>query len=574
MLELDFDYAGCIRNSEKVSWKVDDVMPPGTRLDFGRTFLPEGLAQTWSIPCLKNYQKLKLNQISANAYLNLFAFVEEFILATMVKHAQTDMFDGKGSVRALVRVAEEEAKHQELFHRYREAFDRDFGHPCGVLDSATAVAGVILAKSPIGVMMVILHIELFTQQHYLECVKDNAEVDPFFSSLLKNHFLEEAQHARVDALQLDKLARAATPAEIVTAFDDYLGILSAFDGLLAEQSQLDVKSLEAASGVTFSEADARMVTDSQQRAYRKTFLTYGMTNPQFLAYLGQISPAGQARVKLATALYDEQAAAASSSRPVVAPAGASAVSSAAPRTPPARGAPRPLDTEIDVGPLPTAPLVATTPAVTLPAVPLSPAAAPAAPAAAPAAKARPLPAPEATVKTTAPLPPDIVRALPSPTAKPSSSPSSPPASSSSSSPGRPPLAAVPVRPTGVVPRVVAPGAGPAAGDGPRPNTVADDDRTLDRELSISAAEIARAAATDLAANGSLVIEVPVDAVIFVNGIERGRGPQRVESLDRNAKLVVRVLCPGHAPWSGSVNLEGKPAAKIRPSLKRTDKTVG
>jgi hypothetical protein len=36
MLDLDYDYASCVRNSEKVAWKIDDVMPPGTPLDFSR----------------------------------------------------------------------------------------------------------------------------------------------------------------------------------------------------------------------------------------------------------------------------------------------------------------------------------------------------------------------------------------------------------------------------------------------------------------------------------------------------------------------------------------------------------
>ncbi len=490
MLQLDFDYAGCVRNSEKVSWKIDDVMPRGTRLDFGRTFLPEGLAQTWSIACLKNYQKLKLNQISANAYLNLFAFVEEFILATMVRSANDDMFSERGSVRALVRVAEEEAKHQELFLRYRQAFDRDFGHSCGVLENKKTVASFILTKSPMGVMMVILHIELFTQQHYLECVRDNAEIDPFFCSLLKNHFLEEAQHARVDALELDKLARAATPAAITSAFDDYLGILAAFDGLLEEQAQLDVKSLAAASGVAFSEIDVQAIIRSQRRAYRKTFLIYGMTNPQFVSYLGQLSPVGQARVKEATALYEGEIAASS---PVPSTSTSPSSSRNATRLLPTAIAksgisetaidiPRPSDAELAPSPGPRSSSVKAP---------------------------RPLPSsePEVTMRAPPPQPPDLARPLAALKSQPSTTRPSPPSGSVT--------------------------------DLPKPQ-----------------------------GDGSLVIEVPVDATVFVNGVERGRGPQRVDGLDRNGKVVVRILCPGHTPWSGSVNLEGKPAAKIRPSLKR------
>ena len=44
MLELTYDYATCVRNSEKISWRVDEVLPPDTRLDFTRPFLPEALS--------------------------------------------------------------------------------------------------------------------------------------------------------------------------------------------------------------------------------------------------------------------------------------------------------------------------------------------------------------------------------------------------------------------------------------------------------------------------------------------------------------------------------------------------
>ncbi len=68
-------------------------------------------------------------------------------------------------------------------------------------------------------------------------------------------------------------------------------------------------------------------------------------------------------------------------------------------------------------------------------------------------------------------------------------------------------------------------------------------------------------------DGVLVIDAPPDATVTVNGVERGRGMVKVTELDRNAKHAVRIHCSGFAPWSGSVTLQGKAAAKIRPTLK-------
>ena len=89
MLDLPYDYASCVRSSEKVQWRLDEVMPEGTQLDFSRPFLPEKLAPTAHLTFLDEDERRKLNQISAKAYLNLFAFVEEYILATMTQHALT-----------------------------------------------------------------------------------------------------------------------------------------------------------------------------------------------------------------------------------------------------------------------------------------------------------------------------------------------------------------------------------------------------------------------------------------------------------------------------------------------------
>ena len=42
-MNLNFDYKSVVKNSEKVEWTLDDVLPEGTRLDFSRLFLPPTL---------------------------------------------------------------------------------------------------------------------------------------------------------------------------------------------------------------------------------------------------------------------------------------------------------------------------------------------------------------------------------------------------------------------------------------------------------------------------------------------------------------------------------------------------
>lgn len=297
MLDISFDYGSCVSASEKVSWKIDDVMPPGTALDFTRPFLPAALAGS-ELPFLDAAERLKLNQINGNAYLNLFGFVEEYILATVLQHAQAESFGDHDAIRALARFADEEAKHQALFQRYVAAFERDCGFQTEVLGSAAEVANIILSKSPLAVMLVTLHLEIMTQAHYVECVRDDTQVDPFFAKLLHAHWLEESQHARIDALELNRMLEVSGPAQIQVAFDDYLELIGAFDGLLRAQAEMDARTLAGALGRTFTPDQVAALEDAQHAGYRRTFLIYGMTHQTFVQHLEAISPDGAARVRV------------------------------------------------------------------------------------------------------------------------------------------------------------------------------------------------------------------------------------------------------------------------------------
>src|SRR5262245_49304141 len=122
MIQTYFDYDNCVRASEKVSWRLDDVFPPGKKLDFGMRFLPATMVPADELSFLSAGEKLKLNQIMGNSYLYLFSFVEEYIIASVLQHANAEMLGDPIELRALLRFADEEVKHQQLFLRFRAAF--------------------------------------------------------------------------------------------------------------------------------------------------------------------------------------------------------------------------------------------------------------------------------------------------------------------------------------------------------------------------------------------------------------------------------------------------------------------
>lgn len=284
MLEAKSDYTSCVKNSEKVSWRLDDILVEEQALDFSRPYLPESLAQGERISCLSADEKLALNHITSNAYLNTFAFAEEYVLSLVVAQAHTapDINAETYRLRALMRFVDEEAKHQQLFQRYGRMFSRDFTAKCGVLDNAAEVAAFIVSKHPIAVLLLTLQIELTTQHHYTESVKDNSQVDPLFASVLRHHWMEEAQHAQIDLMELAKEVAKASEEEIATAADEYLELVAAFYGLLGQQATLDADSLEGVRGKAFAEAEKQEIIQAQTRAYGEMMLACGMLNRRFL----------------------------------------------------------------------------------------------------------------------------------------------------------------------------------------------------------------------------------------------------------------------------------------------------
>jgi len=303
MLSHSYDYPSILETSQRINWKLEDVIA-GRTFDFSLPFLPDSLAGVGAIRCLSAKEKLKLNQIRGFTYLSLFGLVEEYIVPSVLDHVRGGEHEGQER-RALLRFAEEEAKHIELFRWFVSEFKSGFDTECGVIGPAAEIAAAILAHSPLGVFLTTLHIEWFTQKHYVESVKDNAAegLDPLFCSLLKHHWLEESQHAKLDTLIVDKIASALGRKEIEKGIDDYMDIGKLLDGGLQAQVRMDIESLQTAIGRVLGPTERAEIEAAQLKSYRWTFLLSGMTHPNFDRSLRELSADGHRRVgELASAI--------------------------------------------------------------------------------------------------------------------------------------------------------------------------------------------------------------------------------------------------------------------------------
>lgn len=299
----DFNYPSILSASWRAAWEIDDVIPQGSALDFSRPFMPEALARTAGVHGLSDRERLILNQIRGHDYLSLFGVVEEFVLPFVLDHARPQLNGDDERVRALLNFASEEAKHIHLFKRFHAAFTRDFGEECQVIGPAEAIAAEVLRHDPLGVALIILMIEWMTQNHYVDSVKDNAALDPLFSSLLKHHWMEEAQHAKLDTLMVEALAEGRSAEELEQAVDAFFEIGNFLDAGLKTQTEFNLAAFERAIGRTL-DAEARAAFLVQQhQAKRWTYIGSGMVHPKFRATLGAISPEGLARIDAAAPIF-------------------------------------------------------------------------------------------------------------------------------------------------------------------------------------------------------------------------------------------------------------------------------
>ncbi|MFL6849051.1 MAG: diiron oxygenase [Sphingomicrobium sp.] len=297
----DFNYEATLASSLRAQWQLDDVLREDQHLDFSRNFMPESLARTAAVESLNPFEQRVLNQISAHQYLTIFGVVEEFILPFLLDHARPHLLGDDWRVRAILNFASEEAKHIHLFKRFHGAFVRGFPVECQMIGPSEAIGAEVLRHDPLAVGLVILMIEWMTQQHYLGSIRDDGDLDPLFKSLMKYHWMEEAQHAKLDTLIVDALAEGRSEEQIDQAIDEFFEIGGFLDEGLRQQAHFNLDALEKVIGRKLEDRPA--IVEQQHQAARWTYIGSGMVHDRFKATLETLSPRAAERIAEAAPLF-------------------------------------------------------------------------------------------------------------------------------------------------------------------------------------------------------------------------------------------------------------------------------
>ncbi|MDF1795658.1 MAG: hypothetical protein P1U63_03880 [Coxiellaceae bacterium] len=270
----------CLEHMKRCSWQLDDIFKEGEPLDFSKSFIPQALTAHDQLRNLLSEKAiLLLNHITAKSYLNFFYFVEEFI----IQEAESLEFVSEAASAeklALKNFASEERKHQALFKRVMRSIDAGLVASPKVIDFEKDAAKDLLALSPMGVLLLTLHLEVITQEHYIQAVKDNLAIDHLFEHVLQCHWIEESQHANIDYLELSKLVPTLSQSEKVVGINDYISSLDKLLSAFKIQSELDAENLSALCDQSLSESQLLAIKHAQERGYCTIFILNGLHHKQ------------------------------------------------------------------------------------------------------------------------------------------------------------------------------------------------------------------------------------------------------------------------------------------------------
>ena len=114
--------------------------------------------------------------------------------------------------------------------------------------------------------------------------------------ILRYYWIDEAQHAKADSILINEIAGALTADQREAAMDELLELGMAIDGLLAQQTDLDVAVLEAATKRTLTEAERAEIVEAQRCSYRWTFIVSGLEHPKIMEVVDQLTNEGSGKI--------------------------------------------------------------------------------------------------------------------------------------------------------------------------------------------------------------------------------------------------------------------------------------
>jgi hypothetical protein len=286
-------FARCIAASKRVRWDIEADVIRGRSFDLGSKFLPDGLTLVDRLEFLLPAEKRHLGQVQGRTYASMFGLVERFINAKVLELSRDHWFGDQVALEAMVRFSDEELKHQALFRRVEalvaEAMPPGYSFPW----NSNEIAAVVLGKSSWAVLALTLHIELFSQAHYRESIRGDAELSELTKDIFLFHWKEESQHAVMDELEWRRVDAAMTPGQRDASVGEFIELVRSVDGLTQAQAVADSVYFTETCGRQLSRPEAAAVQQVLGDAYRLQYVLSGLRHPHFAATLRELTTGAQ-----------------------------------------------------------------------------------------------------------------------------------------------------------------------------------------------------------------------------------------------------------------------------------------
>jgi len=274
-------YAKVIANSKRVRWDIEGDVLRGRRFDLSKPFLPGGLSLAGELPFLREEDRRLFSQIQGRSYAYIFGLVERFISAKVLEISQAHWLGDQVALEALVRMSDEEIKHQALFRRLEALMAADMPPGYRPVAEPNAVAAAVLGRSTWAVLALTLHIELFTQAHYRASIAAAADICELWRDVFLFHWKEESQHAVLDELEFLRVDAGLTSAQRDIAVNELIELVGAVDQILQAQAAADASYFLGVAKGNFTAARQEMIAATFLKAYRWQYIVSGVLQPRF-----------------------------------------------------------------------------------------------------------------------------------------------------------------------------------------------------------------------------------------------------------------------------------------------------
>ena len=284
----NYSFAACLETSYKVNWRIEDIIG-GKEFDLSKRWMPASLSAASRVEGFTEEERRLLTHVEMAAYAHIFAYVEEFIAPKVSQLAQEHEIDERIAYDALTTFAAEEVKHMNLFKKLRDQVNETVGFETDLIGNQAQTAHYVLSKSTGAVLLLTACIELFTQRHYTEAFREDDGLDPLTKDVFRAHWLEEAQHAKMDHLESLREFDSLNDRERDKAVDELIELVAAIDGLLKDQVERDIANFTTYIGRGLAASELDDLRRALIGSKRWTFIQSGVTHKRFIELIQAVT---------------------------------------------------------------------------------------------------------------------------------------------------------------------------------------------------------------------------------------------------------------------------------------------